>query len=828
MTPAAVPFINPAFLWAGMGLALIPIVIYILNRRRYRTGAWAAMRFLLAANRQTLRRTRLEQLLLMALRITLLVLLGLAMGRPFLQSGAAPAVFTERTHHIFVLDDSFSMSARDDPHESGEPTRRAFDMQIELAYRVLQDLPTRDPVSLFWMGYPARQVNRKPIFDRALAGRLLKTAKPGHGHSDLIGALRRVRDLIASLREEHPRHTVYVFSDFAKPTLQPAAEQASGFRLQAAGASPEARSPEPGALRPATRLSSPKSVAGSDLSAPSLVLSPPESLKSLAHEITRSASLVLHDVYDHDTPNLANTYLAPQTNLVGAGEVAEIVNTITNLAARRSAVCKVRIAVDGKKIREFTIEPLEAGASQSLSFAIEFELPGLHTIQSTLLAESNERALPGDVLKLDNTRLVVVEAREQVPILIVDGKPGATRLRGHAGYLDVALAPALAPAPDRQVDPGSAAADLSGLAPTIIAEDELASRDLSSVDVVALCNVKRLGEDTWQRLEGFVQNGGGLLLFLGDLVDLEHYNSAAKALLPGRLIEPAFVEVSEPNFVNFAAGTLAEPLKTDFEGRPESGLFRAHVHQYIKMATALDTGRTLIRYTSGDPAIAERRIGAGKCVLVSTTANMAWTNLPAKGDFITLVMNLVQHVAPAGAANRNFTVGDSFIEDIAVISAGGEEYLIHRPDGTAAQLAIEASRGFEASRGSDGRAGGFRVRFDHLDRAGAYRLHMPSVEDPMIVNLHPLESDLTPLTEDEIRQAFDCDLEYIVARATDAEWVGGGRSEFASMMVYAVLLLLLSETLLAMWFDHERHEERLRAPGSGLQGKHPKPVARSL
>ncbi|MCH8052829.1 MAG: BatA domain-containing protein [Planctomycetes bacterium] len=780
MPPAAVPFINPAFLWAGMGLALIPIVIYILNRRRYRTVAWAAMRFLLAANRKTIRRTRLEQLLLMALRITLLVLLGLAMGRPFLQSGAAPAVFAERTHHIFVLDDSFSMSARNDPHESGEPTRRAFDMQIELAYRLLQDLPTRDPVSLFWMGYPARQVNRKPIFDRALAGRLLKTAKPGHGHSDLIGALRRVRDLIASLREEHPRHTVYVFSDFAKPTLQPAEAPALSTQHSA-------------------------------LSTQSSVPSPLESLKSLAHEITRSASLVLHDVYDHDTPNLANTYLAPQTNLVGAGEVAEIVNTITNLAARRSAECKVRIAIDGKQIREFTIEPLEAGASQSLSFAIEFELPGLHTIQSTLLAKSNERALPGDVLKLDNTRLVVVEAREQVPILIVDGKPGATRLRGHAGYLDVALAPALAP--DRQVDPGSAAADLSGLAPTIIAEDELASRDLSSVDVVALCNVKRLGEDTWQRLEGFVQNGGGLLLFLGDLVDLEHYNKAARALLPGRLIEPAFVEVSESNFVNFAAGTLAEPLKTDFEGRPESGLFRAHVHQYIKMATALDTGRTLIRYTSGDPAIAERRIGAGKCVLVSTTANMAWTNLPAKGDFITLVMNLVQHVAPAGAANRNFTVGDSFIEDIAVISAGGEEYLIHRPDGTAAQLAIEASRGFEAPRGSDGRAGGFRVRFDHLDRAGAYRLHMPGVEDPMIVNLNPLESDLTPLTEDEIRQAFDCDLEYIVARATDAEWVGGGRSEFASMMVYAVLLLLLSETLLAMWFDHERHEERLRAPG---------------
>jgi hypothetical protein len=540
---------------------------------------------------------------------------------------------------------------------------------------------------------------------------------------------------------------------------------------------------------------------------------------------------VLHDVYDQDTSNLANTDLAPQTNLVGAGEVAEIVNTITNLATRRSAECKVRIAVDGKQIREFMLEPLEAGASQTLSFEIEFDSPGLHTLQSTLLAES------GDVLELDNTRLVVLEVREQVPILIVDGKPGATRLRGHGGYLDVALAPARTLAQNRQVDLG---ARRGGLAPTIIAEDELASRDLSSVDVVALCNVKRLGEGTWQRLEGFVQNGGGLMLFLGDLVDLEHYNTAARALLPGRLIEPAFVDVSESNDVNFSAGTLAEPLKADFEGRPGSGLFRANVHQYIKMAAALDTahdrwfaGRTLVSYTSGDPAIAERRIGAGKCVVISTTANMAWTNLPAKGDFITLVMNLIEHVAPAGAANRNFTVGDSFIEDVDDISAGGEDYLIRRPDGAEAQLTIEASNreaygSVEAPQGLEARTRGFRLRFDHLDQAGEYRLHTPSVTDPLSVNLKPVESDLTPLTEGEIRRAFDCDLEYIVARATEDEWVGGGRSEFASMMVYAVLLLLLGETLLAMWLGHGRHEERLLASGSGLQGTHLQPGARSL
>jgi hypothetical protein len=723
MPPAAIPFVNPAFLWAGLGLALIPIAIYILNRRRYRTVAWAAMRFLLAANRKTMRRTRLEQLLLMALRITLLLLLGLAMSRPFLQFGAAPAVLAQGTHHVFVLDDSFSLSALIAPRDASEPDRNAFEMQIEFAHRLLQVLPTSDPVSFLWMGYPARQINRKPIFDRALASRLLKTAKPGHGHSDLIGALRRVRDVIASNQVEYPRHTVYLFSDFARPTLQPAATPALSTQF-------------PAQVDPARGESSTTAAAR-------------ESLKSLAHEITQSATLVLHDIYDHDTSNLANTHLAPRTNLVGAGEVAELVNTVTNLSMQRSAESTVRIAVDGKEVREFTLAPLEAGEAKSLTFALEFESPGLHVLQSNLSTES------GDVLQRDNTRLVVVEARERFQVLA-----------------------------------------------------ELPSHDLNSMDVVALCNVKQLSEATWRRLERFVQEGGGLVLFLGDLVDLEHYNSAAGDLLPSRLIEPAFVEVSESNLVHFAPDTLSEPLKVDFEGRPGSGLFRANVHQYIKMAAAMDTGHALVSYTSGDPAIVERQIGAGRCIVISTTANMEWTNLPAKGDFITLVMNLVQHVAPEGAAKRNFTVGDSYAEDISVISAGGEDYLIRRPDGTDAQLAIETLQGEGAG------AGGFRLRFDALDQAGEYRLHTPRVEDPLSVNLNPIESELTPLTEDEIRRAFDCDLEYIVARATDDEWIGGGRSEFASMLVYAVLLLLMAETLMAMWFDHERQGHVSKGPGA--------------
>ena len=57
------------------GAASLPIIIHLLNRKRFRVVTWAAMRFLLAAQRKNTRRMRLEQLILLAVR-TLLVTAG--------------------------------------------------------------------------------------------------------------------------------------------------------------------------------------------------------------------------------------------------------------------------------------------------------------------------------------------------------------------------------------------------------------------------------------------------------------------------------------------------------------------------------------------------------------------------------------------------------------------------------------------------------------------------------------------------------------------------------------------------------------------------------
>src|SRR3954469_15019838 len=108
----ALGFVTPAFALAGVALASIPIIIHILNRRRFKTINWAAMTFLLQAMRKNRRRLRFEQWLLLAVRCCVLALLGLALSRPMGcdQSTLATVAGRRSGLHVFVIDNSYSMA----------------------------------------------------------------------------------------------------------------------------------------------------------------------------------------------------------------------------------------------------------------------------------------------------------------------------------------------------------------------------------------------------------------------------------------------------------------------------------------------------------------------------------------------------------------------------------------------------------------------------------------------------------------------------------------------------------------------------------------------
>src|SRR4051794_22771696 len=106
----AAGFVTPAFFITGLLLVAVPIIIHILNRRRFKLVTWAAMEYLLRAMRKTRRRLKFEQMLLLVTRCLVLALLGAALARPMMCEKAASAIGGRSGLNVIVLDNSYSMA----------------------------------------------------------------------------------------------------------------------------------------------------------------------------------------------------------------------------------------------------------------------------------------------------------------------------------------------------------------------------------------------------------------------------------------------------------------------------------------------------------------------------------------------------------------------------------------------------------------------------------------------------------------------------------------------------------------------------------------------
>ena len=102
-------FLQPALLMA-LPLVALPIIIHLINQRRYQTVRWGAMMFLLAANRMSRGYARLRQYLIMAFRMAALAGLIFAVSRPLAGGLLGLTAGGRADTTIVILDRSPSMS----------------------------------------------------------------------------------------------------------------------------------------------------------------------------------------------------------------------------------------------------------------------------------------------------------------------------------------------------------------------------------------------------------------------------------------------------------------------------------------------------------------------------------------------------------------------------------------------------------------------------------------------------------------------------------------------------------------------------------------------
>src|SRR5262249_25496706 len=148
-----IQFLSPLLIW-GTLLGAIPLIIHLLNRRRFRIVEWAPMRHLKLTIQKNRRRIQIEQLLLLLLRMALPILLFLFLARPvFNPTGLERWAFgTGRASQIVVIDDSLSMG-----YASAGPS--AFQRAREVAGALVNAARAQDRLTLVVASAP-----RSPVF----------------------------------------------------------------------------------------------------------------------------------------------------------------------------------------------------------------------------------------------------------------------------------------------------------------------------------------------------------------------------------------------------------------------------------------------------------------------------------------------------------------------------------------------------------------------------------------------------------------------------------------------------------------------------------------
>lgn len=286
----------------------------------------------------------------------------------------------------------------------------------------------------------------------------------------------------------------------------------------------------------------------------------------------------------------------------------------------------VHLEADGARLRTARVSVPPEGEA-SLSFTHAFDKVGDHTLAVRL---------EGDSFPEDNAFYSVIQVRNQLNTLLIDGDPGNEPLAGSVDFLEIALAPHQ-----------SAAASLKDLVRTQkIDFKRLRADDFRGQEVVVLANVDRFNR--LPDLDRFVKDGGGLLVFAGPKCDIDWYNreffKGGNGLFPCAVKGYGRTESNE-NAARVLLQRLSHPSVAYFNDPRSGRLQDVEFHHWFQLAPSDDQTRTLLSLDRGAPLIVEKKIGRGRVIAVATTANPEWSNLPLQPFFVPLAQRLVTYLA---------------------------------------------------------------------------------------------------------------------------------------------------------------------------------------
>lgn len=374
------PFAFPSLLWIGLPLIAVPVVIHLINMLRQRRVEWAAMEFLLQSQRKNRTWVLLRQMLLLLLRMLAIAAVALMVAQPLSRGSFGAWFATNKTHHIVLLDDSYSMSDR-------WSDTSAFDKAVKVTQRLAEKAAQQNMQQLFTVlkyssGEPV--VLRETVSDEfpAVLGEKLRDlhcSELAPGPDSVLQSLGRLLGA-----EQDETRVVYLVSDFRTR------EWAS-----------------PAAIR-----------------------------KQLAALHETGARIQLVDCVDSARPNLGVAELKVLSSVRSAGVAMVVQLAVTNWGSEAVRNVSAKVQEDGHERAAVLFEEIPPGETVERQFEVKFLSAGTHRLSAMLPADAvavdNQRAIVVEasagipVLIIDGEPRAAAERGDTYFLMSALAPPGGT------------------------------------------------------------------------------------------------------------------------------------------------------------------------------------------------------------------------------------------------------------------------------------------------------------------------------------------------------------------------------------------------------------------